>query len=156
MRKVMILDTTLRDDEQAAGTSLNLDEKLEIARQLDKLGADVIEAGFPVSPTGDFEAVRLIARELKRPTICALTPASIEGVDKARETAKEAGHPRIHVALSASGIHPAHQLEESRATCCHRYYCGQRQGVHECPEPPAGGRKGQMVRSKVNLSGSGS
>jgi 2-isopropylmalate synthase len=114
MEKVIIFDTTLRDGEQAAGTSLNLSEKLEIARQLDKLGVDVIEAGFPASSIGDFEAVRLIARELKRPTICALTLASIEGVDRAWEAVKEAKHPRIHVFLSASDIHLAHQLKKSR------------------------------------------
>jgi len=114
MEKIIIFDTTLRDGEQAAGTSLNLEEKLEIARQLDKLGVDVIEAGFPASSTGDLEAVRFVARELKRPTICALTLASIEGVDRAWEAVKEAGHPRIHVFLSASDIHLAHQLKKSR------------------------------------------
>ncbi len=130
MEKVIISDTTLRDGEQAAGTSLDLEEKLEIAKQLDKLGADVIETGFPVSSAGDFEAVRLIARELKRPVICALTLASIEGVDKAWETVRKAQHPRIHVLLSASDMHLAHQFGKSRARCCHRYYCGQCQGVH--------------------------
>jgi 2-isopropylmalate synthase len=114
MDKVIIFDTTLRDGEQAAGTSLNLLEKLEIARQLDKLGVDVIEAGFPASSPGDFEAVRLIGRELKRPTICALTLASVEGVDRAWEAVREAEHPRIHVFLSASDIHLAHQLKKSR------------------------------------------
>jgi 2-isopropylmalate synthase len=114
MERVIIFDTTLRDGEQAAGTSLNLQEKLEIARQLDKLGVDVIEAGFPASSVGDFEAVRLIAREVKRPTICALSLADIEAVDRAWEAVKEAGHPRIHVFLSASDIHLAHQLKKSR------------------------------------------
>ena len=114
MEKVIVFDTTLRDGEQAAGTSLNLSDKLEIARQLDRLGVDVIEAGFPASSTGDFEAVRLIARELERPAICALTLASIEGVDRAWEAVKEAQHPRIHVFLSASDIHLAHQLKKSR------------------------------------------
>jgi 2-isopropylmalate synthase len=114
MERVIVFDTTLRDGEQAAGTSLNLSEKLEIARLLDKLGVDVIEAGFPASSTGDFEAVRLIARELKRPTICALTLASVEGVDRAWEAVREAEHPRIHVFLSASDIHLAHQLKKSR------------------------------------------
>jgi 2-isopropylmalate synthase len=114
MEKVIVFDTTLRDGEQAAGTSLNLSEKLEIARQLDRLGVDVIEAGFPASSIGDFEAVRLIARELRRPTICALSLASIEGVDRAWEAVKEAEHPRIHIFLSASDIHLAHQLKKSR------------------------------------------
>jgi 2-isopropylmalate synthase len=114
MDKVIIFDTTLRDGEQAAGTSLNLQEKLEIAGQLDKLGVDVIEAGFPASSAGDFEAVQLVARELKRPTICALSLANIEAADRAWEAVKEAGHPRIHVFLSASDIHLAHQLKKSR------------------------------------------
>jgi 2-isopropylmalate synthase len=110
MEKVIIFDTTLRDGEQAAGASLNLQEKLGIARQLDRLGVDVIEPGFPASSVGEFEAVRLIARELKRPTICALTLANIEAVDRAWEAVKEAKHPRIHVFLSASDIH----LKKSR------------------------------------------
>ena len=114
MGKVSIFDTTLRDGEQAAGASLNLQEKLEIARQLDKLGVDVIEAGFPASSVGDFEAVRLIAQKLKRPTICALTLANIKAIDRAWEAVKEAEHPRIHVFLSASDIHLAHQLKKSR------------------------------------------
>jgi 2-isopropylmalate synthase len=114
MEKVIIFDTTLRDGEQAAGTSLNLEEKLEIARQLDRLGVDVIEAGFPASSIGDFEAVRLVARELERPIICALSLANTEAVDRAWEAVKEAGHPRIHVFLSASDIHLAHQLKKSR------------------------------------------
>jgi 2-isopropylmalate synthase len=114
MEKVIIFDTTLRDGEQAAGTSLNIHEKLEIAKQLDRLGVDVIEAGFPASSIGDFEAVRLVARELKRPTICALTLANIEAVDRAWEAVKEARHPRIHVFLSASDIQLAHQLKKSR------------------------------------------
>ena len=114
MEKVIIFDTTLRDGEQAAGTSLNLQEKLEIARQLDRLGVDVIETGFPASSIGDFEAVRLVARELRRPIICALSLASVESVDKAWEAVKGAEHPRIHVFLSASDIHLAHQLKKNR------------------------------------------
>ena len=114
MDKVIIFDTTLRDGEQAAGTSLNLQEKLEIAGQLDKLGVDVIEAGFPASSIGDFEAVRIVAREPRRPTICALTLANIEGIDRAWEALKEAERPRLHVFLSASDIHLAHQLKKSR------------------------------------------
>jgi 2-isopropylmalate synthase len=114
MEKVIIFDTTLRDGEQAAGASLNLQEKLEIARQLHKLGVDVIEAGFPASSVGDFEAVRLIAQKIRRPIICALTLANIKAIDRAWEAVKEAEHPRIHVFLSASDIHLAHQLKKSR------------------------------------------
>jgi len=114
MEKVIIFDTTLRDGEQAAGASLNLQEKLGIARQLDRLGVDIIEAGFPASSIGEFEAVRLIARELKHPTICSLTLADSEAVDRAWEAVKDAAHPRIHVFLSASDIHLSHQLKKSR------------------------------------------
>ena len=78
MDKVIIFDTTLRDGEQAAGASLNPQEKLEIARQLEKLGVDVIEAGFPASSPGDFEAVQLISKEVQRPIICALCLANID------------------------------------------------------------------------------
>jgi len=114
MDKVVIFDTTLRDGEQAAGASLNAHEKLELARQLDKLGVDVIEAGFPSSSPGDFEAVRIVAQELERPTICALASANVKAIDKAWEAVKGANHPRIHVFLSASDIHLAHQLKKSR------------------------------------------
>jgi 2-isopropylmalate synthase len=114
MDKVIIFDTTLRDGEQAAGTSLNFKEKLDIARQLERLGVDVIEAGFPISSPGDFEAVQLIAKEIQGSSICALTHANADGVDRAWEAIKEAKRPRIHVFLSASDIHLFHQLKKSR------------------------------------------
>ncbi len=114
MDKVVIFDTTLRDGEQAAGTSLNFTEKLDIARQLEKLGVDVIEAGFPISSPGDFEAVQLIAREIKGSSVCALTHANAEGIDRAWEAIQDARRPRIHVFLSASDIHLFNQLKKSR------------------------------------------
>ena len=114
MDKVIIFDTTLRDGEQAAGASLNTQEKLEIAKQLDRLGVDIIEAGFPASSPGDFEAVSLIAQEVRRPIICALSSANTEAVDRTWEAVKEAGHPRIHIFLSASDIHLSYQLKKSR------------------------------------------
>ncbi len=101
MDRVIIFDTTLRDGEQAAGGTLNIQEKLEIARQLEKLSVDVIEAGFPISSPGDFEAVRLIAKEIRTPIICALAHAQPEAIDRAWESIREAAHPRIHVFLSA-------------------------------------------------------
>jgi 2-isopropylmalate synthase len=103
MEKVIIFDTTLRDGEQAAGGSLNIPEKVEIARQLEKLGVDVIEAGFPVTSPGDFEAVRLIAEEVRTPVICVLTHANLEAVDQSWEAVKGAAHPCIHIVLSSSG-----------------------------------------------------
>lgn len=114
MDKVIIFDTTLRDGEQAAGGMLNIQEKLEIARQLERLGVDVIEAGFPASSPGDLEAVRLIAKEIRRVSICALTHANAQAIDTAWEAVREAAHPRIHVFLSASDIHLSHQLKKSR------------------------------------------
>ncbi len=114
MDKVVIFDTTLRDGEQAAGGTLTIEEKLKIAGQLEKLGVDVIEAGFPISSPGDFEAVRLISKEIRTPTICALCHANPEAVDRAWEAVKGAKHPRIHVFLSASDIHLIYQLKKSR------------------------------------------
>ncbi len=112
--KVIIFDTTLRDGEQAAGGTLNIQEKLGIARQLEKLNVDVIEAGFPISSPGDFEAVKLIAQEIRTPVICGLARATVEDIDRAWEAIKEAEHPRIHVFLSSSDIHLGYQLKKSR------------------------------------------
>jgi len=112
--RVIIFDTTLRDGEQAAGGTLNVQEKLDIARQLERLGADVIEAGFPVTSPGDFDAVSLIAKEIRTPVICALARAHPKDIDGAWEAVKQAKHPRIHVFLSASDIHMLHQLKKSR------------------------------------------
>jgi 2-isopropylmalate synthase len=114
MDRVIIFDTTLRDGEQAAGGSLNVQEKLEIARQLEKLGVDVIEAGFPVTSPGDFEAVRLIAQEVRAPSICVLTHANLKAVDDSWEAVKGAANPRIHIVLSSSDIHLFYQLRKSR------------------------------------------
>jgi len=114
MGKVIIFDTTLRDGEQAAGGMLNIQEKLEIARQLERLRVDVIEAGFPISSPGDLEAVRLIAKEVRQASICALTHANAKAIDIAWEAVKVAAHPRIHVFLSASDIHLSHQLKKTR------------------------------------------
>jgi len=114
MDKVIIFDTTLRDGEQAAGASLNAQEKLEIAHQLEELGVDVIEAGFPISSSGDFESVSLVAQEVRRPIICALSYCNAKSIDRAWEAVKVAAHPRIHVFLSASDIHLSFQLNKSR------------------------------------------
>ena len=114
MEKVVIFDTTLRDGEQAAGASLNAREKLEIAKNLEKLGVDVVEAGFPISSPGDFEAVNLIAREIRDSSICALCHANFDAIDRAWEAIKIAKKPRIHIFLSSSEIHLAYQLKKSR------------------------------------------
>lgn len=114
MEKVIIFDTTLRDGEQAAGAALSVQDKLEIAKQLERLGVDVIEAGFPISSPGDFEAVQRIASEIKKSCICALAHANAEAVDRAWEAVKKAKKPRIHIFLSASDIHLLYQLKKSR------------------------------------------
>ncbi len=114
MDRVIIFDTTLRDGEQSAGAALNIDEKLDIARQLERLRVDVIEAGFPISSPGDSEAVRRIAKEVRNLTVCALAHANKDAVDAAWQAVKEAQRPRIHVFLSSSDIHIAHQLKKSR------------------------------------------
>ena len=112
--RVIIFDTTLRDGEQAAGTGLTPQEKLTIARQLDKLGVDVIEAGFPISSPGDFEAVQLIAKELRRPIVCGHAHCRPAAIDRAWEAVQGATHPRLHIFLSASDVQLAHMLKKSR------------------------------------------
>jgi len=114
MDRVIIFDTTLRDGEQAAGGALTIREKLEIAKQLERLGVDVIEAGFPFSSPGDFESVSLIAQEVKTPVVCALARAHPDDIDSAWQAVKGAKRPRIHVFLSASDIHLMYQLKKSR------------------------------------------
>jgi 2-isopropylmalate synthase len=114
MDRVTIFDTTLRDGEQAAGGSLNVQEKLEIARQLEKLGVDVIEAGFPVTSPGDFNAVQTIAKEVRNPSICALMHANIAAIDRSWEAIKVGSNPRLHIVLSSSDVHLMYQLKKTR------------------------------------------
>lgn len=103
--KVIIFDTTLRDGEQAAGSRLGVREKLEIARQLARLGVDIIEAGFPVSSPKDFEAVELLSREIEGPTICALSRAVAADIDECGKAIAKAKKSRIHTGLGVSDIH---------------------------------------------------
>ena len=112
--RVKIFDTTLRDGEQSPGISLNKQEKLEIAHQLARLGVDVIEAGFPISSPGDFEAVQAIAREVHGPVICGLARANAQDVDAAWNAVKDSERPRIHTFISTSDIHIEHQLQSTR------------------------------------------
>ncbi len=114
MEKIVILDTTLRDGEQAAGAALLPQDKLEIAKQLEKLGVDVIEGGFPASSPGDFQAVNSIAKEVRGVTVCALAHCNEKAIDTAWEAIKDAEDPRIHLFLSSSEIHMSHQLKKSR------------------------------------------
>ena len=112
--KVKFLDTTLRDGEQSAGIGMTVEEKMEIAKQLEKLRVDVIEAGFAASSPGDFQAVSNIAKEIRGPVICSLARAHPNDVDQAWEAIKWAESPRIHVFLSSSDIQVMHQLRKNR------------------------------------------
>ena len=102
--KVVIFDTTLRDGEQAAGTRLGAREKLGIARQLVRLKVDIIEAGFPVSSPGDFEAVKAVSENIKGPVICGLARCVKKDIETAYRAVKNARRPRIHVFLATSKI----------------------------------------------------
>ncbi|TFG91254.1 MAG: 2-isopropylmalate synthase [Syntrophobacterales bacterium] len=112
--RVLIFDTTLRDGEQSPGASMNQEEKLCIAWQLERLGVDIIEAGFPVASDGDFLSVQQIAREVRRPQIAGLARANLNDIDRAWEAIKEAAHPRIHTFISTSDIHLKYQLKKTR------------------------------------------
>jgi 2-isopropylmalate synthase len=112
--RVHIFDTTLRDGEQSPGISLNTQEKVEIAQQLARLGVDVIEAGFPITSPGDFEAVQAIAREVEGPVICGLARTHKADIDAAWGAIKESARPRIHTFVSTSDIHIEHQLQTTR------------------------------------------
>ncbi len=113
--RVFIFDTTLRDGEQSPGFHLDANSKLTIARQLEKLGVDVIEAGFPISSPGDFESCRRIAREIRGATVTALARAVKEDIDAVWAAIKEAETPQIHIVLSVSDVHIERKLGMTRA-----------------------------------------
>ena len=115
--RVRIFDTTLRDGEQSPGCSMNLEEKIRMARQLDRLGVDIIEAGFPIASEGDFESVRAIAEDVRRPTIAGLARATHMDIERAWDAVKAAAKPRIHVFLATSDIHLHYKLKISREQC---------------------------------------
>src|SRR5215218_9694909 len=112
--RVHIFDTTLRDGEQSPGISLNTQEKVEIAQQLARLRVDVIEAGFPITSAGDFEAVEAIARSVEGPIICGLARTRKADIDAAWGAVKDSPRPRIHTFISTSDIHIEHQLQTTR------------------------------------------
>ena len=109
--RVIVFDTTLRDGEQSPGCSMNLEEKLSVATQLEAMGVDVIEAGFPIASNGDFEAVREIAKTVKTATVAGLSRASRKDIDRAWEALKPAASPRIHTFISTSPLHMKHKLQ---------------------------------------------
>jgi 2-isopropylmalate synthase len=115
--RILVFDTSLRDGEQAPGFSMTAAEKLRLAHQLDRLGVDIIEAGFPISSDGDFEAVRTIATAVRRPIIAGLARAIPADIDRAWAALSHAARPRIHVFLATSDIHLEFKLRITRAQC---------------------------------------
>lgn len=114
MRDIIIFDTTLRDGEQSPGASLTTDEKLLIAHQLEKLGVDVIEAGFPIASQGDFDAVKKIASAIKKSTVCGLARANKIDITKCWEAVKHAKKPRIHTFIATSKVHMEEKLKKTK------------------------------------------
>lgn len=112
--RITIFDTTLRDGEQSPGASMNVEEKLKMARQLESLGVDVIEAGFPISSDEDFEAVRSIARQIRGPVIAGLARATRIDIERAWEALADAARPRIHTFIATSDIHLEYKLKKTR------------------------------------------
>ncbi len=115
--RITVFDTTLRDGEQSPGCSMNQQEKLRLAHQLDRLGVDVIEAGFPIASDGDFESVRAIASVVRRPIIAGLARACRPDIERAWEALQHAARPRIHVFLATSEIHLQYKLRITRDQC---------------------------------------
>src|SRR5947209_12356259 len=115
--RVTVFDTTLRDGEQSPGCSMNHQEKLRLAHQLDRLGVDVIEAGFPIASEGDFAAVKAISEVIRRPIIAGLARACRPDIERAWEALREADRPRIHVFLATSDIHLQYKLRMTREQC---------------------------------------
>ena len=115
--RITVFDTTLRDGEQSPGCSMNQQEKLRLAHQLDRLGVDVIEAGFPIASDGDFESVKAIASVVRRPIIAGLARACRPDIERAWEALKDAARPRIHVFLATSDIHLTYKLRITRDQC---------------------------------------
>jgi len=112
--RIAIFDTTLRDGEQSPGCSMNLEEKVRMARQLDLLGVDVIEAGFPMASEDDFRAVHAVAREVRRPVIAALARTTRDDIERAWRAIEVAARPRLHTFVATSDLHMQHKLRKTR------------------------------------------
>src|ERR1700733_8409562 len=117
LKRIRIFDTTLRDGEQSPGCSMNVAEKLRLAHQLDRLGVDAIEAGFPIASEGDFAAVEAIAAAVRRPIIAGLAGACVPDIERAWQALQSAARPRIHVFLATSDIHLKYKLRITREEC---------------------------------------
>jgi 2-isopropylmalate synthase len=132
--RVFIFDTTLRDGEQSPGASMNLAEKLEVARALADLGVDIIEAGFPIASPGDFESVQAIAREVQGPMIAGLARCNPADIDRAGEALKDCPRPRIHVFLATSAIHREFKLHMAKEEILRRAVEGVKRAKQYCAD----------------------
>ncbi|MDY4128784.1 MAG: 2-isopropylmalate synthase, partial [Peptostreptococcus porci] len=117
MKTIKIFDTTLRDGEQTPKVSMNIDDKVKIAKQLEKLGVDIIEAGFAFASEGDFEAVKKVAESVTKPIVCSLARAKKSDIERAAEAVKNAKHPRIHTFIATSDIHLENKLNMTQDEC---------------------------------------
>src|SRR6059036_3608658 len=115
--RIVVFDTTLRDGEQAPGFSMDVPSKLSMARALDALGVDIIEAGFPIASPADAEAVRQVARDVRRPTIAALARCRRQDIEEAGRSLAPAERSRIHTFLATSDLHLETKLRISREAC---------------------------------------
>jgi 2-isopropylmalate synthase len=131
---VHIFDTTLRDGEQSPGFSMNREEKLRLARQLEQLGVDVIEAGFPIASPGDLEAVRAVAGEIRQSRVAALARARQDDVDAALRALEPAVKPRLHIFLATSDLHLKHKLRITREEALEQIARMVRFGSERCEE----------------------
>jgi len=133
-QRVSIFDTTLRDGEQSPGCSMNTDEKVRLAHQLEQLRVDVIEAGFPIASSGDFEAVRAIARAAKSSVVAALARAVKGDIDRAWEAVRETSRPRIHTFIATSDLHLKHKLKKTREQVLQEAVWAVRYARSLCPD----------------------
>mgnify|MGYP000882267064 CR=1 FL=1 len=113
MRMIKIFDTTLRDGEQSPGCSMNINEKIEMARQLEALGVDVIEAGFAASSQGDYNSVKAIAKEIKNCVVASLARSLPQNIDSAWGAVKYTENPRLHIFIATSPIHMEYKLRKT-------------------------------------------
>jgi 2-isopropylmalate synthase len=152
MEKIIFFDTTLRDGEQAPGASLTAEQKLEVALGLEKLGVDIIEAGFPIASPGDFKGVELVARNIKNCAVCGLARCLKQDIEAAKNSLKKAKHPRIHIFLATSKIHLQYKFKKAeeeilelarQATKLARNCC---QDIEFSPEDATRSEKGFLFR----------
>src|ERR1700686_3219070 len=131
---IRIFDTTLRDGEQAPGFSMSAPEKVRIARQLESLGVDIIESGFPIASHGDLEGVRAVAREIRNCTVAALARAKRDDIDVVLDGLKDASHPRVHIVLATSDLHLHHKLRMTREQALEAVSTNVRYARERCAE----------------------